>query len=116
MTSEPTALHPDRLAAHVDDGWVTSHELCNLTGITYRQVDYWCRTNLLTPIDEEPPGSGRSRRFHTDQIHRGAVLGDLTAIGVSLQVCRQIIDDVVRDGTVTLGGFAITRVADKAVS
>lgn len=43
---------------------IKSQDLLERTGITYRQLDYWCRIGLI-PVHGGPanPGSGRSRQF-----------------------------------------------------
>lgn len=41
---------------------VTSPQACRITGITYRQLDYWIRTGVITP-QVTADGSGSRRRF-----------------------------------------------------
>ena len=31
-------------------------QVCSIVGITYRQLDYWARTDLLLPVDHGGPG------------------------------------------------------------
>ena len=38
-------------------------QVCALVGITYRQLDYWARTNLLRPSITDATGSGSQRRY-----------------------------------------------------
>ena len=38
-------------------------QVCELVGITYRQLDYWARTGLLTPSITQAKGSGTQRRY-----------------------------------------------------
>jgi DNA-binding transcriptional MerR regulator len=38
-------------------------QVCTLVGITYRQLDYWARTGLLTPTIASAKGSGSKRRY-----------------------------------------------------
>ena len=35
--------------------------VCRLTGVTYRQLDYWARTGLVTPSITPATGSGSKR-------------------------------------------------------
>lgn len=42
---------------------LNSKELTELVGITYRQLDYWCRQGYIHPIGNDTPGSGKQRRF-----------------------------------------------------
>lgn len=101
--------------------WVTSGELQRTSGITYRQLDYWCSTGLLTalpgetasarfsdlPITAENPGSGYTRRFHEDQVRRARLLRDLLNAGFALQVCRQIIDELFQHGRAQTGVLTV---------
>jgi len=91
-----------------DRDWVTGPELCTEAGITYRQLDYWTRTNLLTPLDAVEPGSGHLRRYAEDQVNRTRTLRLLLDAGVSLVTCRQVIDQVVETGQVTVGAVTLT--------
>ncbi|HSO51072.1 MAG TPA: MerR family transcriptional regulator, partial [Acidimicrobiia bacterium] len=36
-------------------------QVCKLVGITYRQLDYWARTNLIKPSLQQANGSGSQR-------------------------------------------------------
>ena len=38
-------------------------EVCKLVGISYRQLDYWARTGLVTPSIREAGGSGTQRLY-----------------------------------------------------
>ena len=42
---------------------VTSAGLREATGLTYRQIDYWCREGWLPTLTEEGAGSGYARLF-----------------------------------------------------
>lgn len=101
------ANHP--LPPRDERDWITSQELVAETSITYRQLDYWCRTHLLHPLEAHTPGSGTVRRFHAEQITWVRALCDLLEAGVSLQTCRQVIDEFATTGRVTVGAITITR-------
>ncbi len=49
---------------------VSSKELCELTGATYRQIDYWCRQGYIHAAHSDTPGSGNKRRFSKSNIDR----------------------------------------------
>ena len=38
-------------------------EVCNIVGITYRQLDYWARTGLVRPSVKDAKGSGSQRLY-----------------------------------------------------
>jgi DNA-binding transcriptional MerR regulator len=42
----------------------TSREVCEHVGVTYRQLDHWCRSGLITPAT--PAAGGGSRRGFSD--------------------------------------------------
>lgn len=95
---------PDR----ADRTWVTTQELTTEAGVTYRQADYWCRTGLLTPIDEPTPGTGHVRRFTEAQVDKANLLAHLLDAGFSLQFCRLVIDDLLANKQVNVGPFTLT--------
>src|ERR1700694_193361 len=38
-------------------------QVCSIVGITYRQLDYWARTDLVRPSIAEARGSGTQRTY-----------------------------------------------------
>ena len=54
-----------------------AHETARLAGITYRQLDYWCRVHLVWPSVRDANGSGSRRRFSADDVRLIALLGVL---------------------------------------
>lgn len=55
----------------------TSYEVCELAGITYRQLDYWCRIGLIGPSSRMAHGSGSRRRYTAHDVCVVAVVGKL---------------------------------------
>lgn len=51
----------------------SSAEACNLAGISYRQLDYWCRLAVVEP-HTAAHGSGTRRRWTGQQVATLAVL------------------------------------------
>lgn len=98
----------DQLPSRDERDWVTSIELIEDAGITYRQADYWTRTALLAPLEAATPGSGHLRRFPEPQIARAVAINHLLAAGVSLVTIRDVIDDFLEHGSVRLGAITIT--------
>ncbi len=43
-------------------GW-SGREAADIVGITYRQLDYWARTDLIRPSLADAKGSGSRRRY-----------------------------------------------------
>ena len=76
-------------------------QVCSIVGITYRQLDYWARTNLLKPSISDARGSGTQRRYSYTDLLELKVIKQLLDAGVSLQSARRAIeclrDNVGRD-------------------
>lgn len=110
MTDNVIHLKPTRpkLPPREDRDWVTSHELINDATISYRQLDYWCRTGLLEPLEDATPGSGDYRRFNHTQARRAYLIRVLLDAGMALQFIRASIDQFQEHGTVTAGALTIT--------
>jgi len=64
-------------------------QVCNLVGITYRQLDYWARTGLITPSIQPASGSGSQRRYSFTDIVQLKVVKRLLDAGMSLKKIRQ---------------------------
>ena len=66
--------------------------MCAIVGITYRQLDYWARTDLLRPSITEARGSGTQRRYSYTDLVQLKVIKRLLDAGVSLQPARRAIE------------------------
>jgi DNA-binding transcriptional MerR regulator len=69
-------------------------QTCKIVDITYRQLDYWTRTGLVTPSLAEAKGSGTQRLYSFNDLLQLKVIKGLTDAGASLQKIRQAIDYV----------------------
>ena len=67
-------------------------QVCKIAGITYRQLDYWARTDLLRPSITEARGSGTQPRYSYTDLLELKVIKQLLDAGVSLQSARRAID------------------------
>lgn len=65
--------------------------MCAIVGITYRQLDYWARTDLLKPSISEARGSGTQRRYSYRDLLELKVIKRLLDAGISLQSARVAI-------------------------
>ncbi len=65
---------------------------CAAAGITYRQLDYWARTNLVVPTVRSAAGSGSQRLYSFKDILVLKVVKRLLDTGVSLQNIRLAVD------------------------
>jgi DNA-binding transcriptional MerR regulator len=69
-------------------------QTCKIVGITYRQLDYWTRTDLVIPSIQAATGSGSQRLYSFNDLLQLKVVKSLTDAGASLQKVRQAIDYV----------------------
>ena len=67
-------------------------QVCNLVGITYRQLDYWARTGLITPSLQKATGSGSQRMYAFPDIVQLKVVKRLLDAGMSLKKIRKAMD------------------------
>ena len=65
---------------------------CAAAGITYRQLDYWARTDLVLPTVRTASGSGSQRLYSFKDILVLKVVKRLLDAGVSLQNIRIAVD------------------------
>lgn len=66
--------------------------VCRLTGVTYRQLDYWARTELVTPSITPARGSGTKRAYSYSDVLEVKVIKSLLNSGLSLTRARQAVE------------------------
>lgn len=66
--------------------------VCDIVGITYRQLDYWARTDLVRPEIRAAKGSGSQRLYSFRDMLMLKVVKKLLDAGISLQQIRTAID------------------------
>jgi DNA-binding transcriptional MerR regulator len=67
-------------------------QVCAIIGISYRQLDYWARTDLVRPSLADAHGSGTQRLYSYRDLVRLKVIKSLIDAGVKLQTARKAID------------------------
>ena len=67
-------------------------QVCAIVGITYRQLDYWARTELVRPSIADARGSGTQRAYSYSDLVRLKVVKNLLYAGVKLQTARKAIE------------------------
>ncbi|WP_328701787.1 MerR family transcriptional regulator [Aestuariimicrobium ganziense] len=65
---------------------------CGAAGITYRQLDYWDRTGLVSPSVRGAGGSGTQRLYSFRDVLMLKVIKRLLDAGISLQQIRVAVD------------------------
>lgn len=67
-------------------------QVCEIVGITYRQLDYWARTGLLVPSITRAKGSGSQRRYSYRDVVELKVIKQLLDAGLSLPSARKAVE------------------------
>jgi DNA-binding transcriptional MerR regulator len=93
---------PSGSPSSLDDGY-RGPQVCQLVGISYRQLDYWARTGLLRPSLAEARGSGTKRRYSYRDLLELKVIKRLLDAGVSLQSARRAVGCLREDLGADLG-------------
>jgi DNA-binding transcriptional MerR regulator len=82
-------------------------QVCNIIGITYRQLDYWARTDLLRPSISDAKGSGSQRIYSYADLLQLKVIKRLLDAGVSLRSTRKAIECLRASGDVASTSLVI---------
>ncbi|HUZ21491.1 MAG TPA: MerR family transcriptional regulator [Acidimicrobiales bacterium] len=89
-------------------------QVCKIVGITYRQLDYWARTDLLRPSLADAKGSGSQRLYSYRDLLELKVIKQLLDAGVNLQQARRAIvclresgEDLATANLVLAGGGSV---------
>ena len=80
---------------------------CNAAGITYRQLDYWARTDLVAPSIRSAAGSGTQRLYSFKDILVLKVVKRLLDTGVSLHNIRVAVEHLRARGVADLAGVTL---------
>lgn len=63
-----------------------------LVGITYRQLDYWARTDLIRPSLADAAGSGSRRRYSYTDLLELKIIKRLLDAGIKLESIRDAFE------------------------
>lgn len=77
---------------HAFDQGYRAPQVCNIVGITYRQLDYWARTDLIRPSLQMASGSGTQRLYAFTDVVQLKVVKRLLDAGMSLKKIRQAME------------------------
>jgi DNA-binding transcriptional MerR regulator len=72
-----------------EDGY-SGHRAAEIVGITYRQLDYWARTDLVRPSLADAKGSGSRRRYSYQNLLELKVIKGLLDAGIKLENVREV--------------------------
>ncbi len=91
-----------------------------VVGITYRQLDYWARTDLVRPSVADARGSGTRRRYAYRDLLELKVIKQLLDAGIKLETVRGVFaelrtrlgDDIASANLVISGSTAMLALGD----
>ena len=86
MTTNNTARAGDH-----DEGF-SGTRAADIVGITYRQLDYWARTELVRPSLADAQGSGSRRLYSYRDLLELKVIKTLLDNGIDLKKVRTVFD------------------------
>ena len=100
--------------SRAQDGF-SGAETAQIVGITYRQLDYWARTDLVRPSLEDAKGSGSRRRYSYHDLLELKVIKNLLDAGIRLESVRDVFaylrehlgEDVTRANLVIQGNTSV---------
>ena len=97
--AKPAADQPmlDGLEPKPQDLGFRGPAVCKIVGISYRQLDYWARTDLVRPSIADARGSGTQRTYSYRDLVRLKVVKSLLDAGVKLQTARSAIEYLKED-------------------
>lgn len=90
----------------IPDGHIGGPDLAHAAGITYRQLDYWTRTGVLTCVGGDP-GSGYLRAYPVAEVAFARLLKQLLDGGMNLRPAVDLARALLEHGTAVLAGIRI---------
>lgn len=99
--------------------WWSGRSTARIVGVTYRQLDYWDRTRLLSPSVRPASGSGgwetHGRRYSRDDLLTLVLVRTLLEAGVRLERVREILPTLPDQWTGEPGGFVVVPPFGRAI-
>ncbi len=68
----------------------SGHQATVIVGISYRQLDYWARTNLIRPSAADAAGSGTRRQYSYKDLLELKVVKKMLDSGIKLASVRDV--------------------------
>jgi DNA-binding transcriptional MerR regulator len=97
----------------------SGREAADIVGITYRQLDYWARTDLIRPSLADAKGSGSRRRYSYQNLVELKMIKTLLDAGQKLervreafQYIRELGDDLT-SAQLVIAGSSVLLVKDE---
>jgi DNA-binding transcriptional MerR regulator len=100
------------------EGW-SGAKTAEIVGITYRQLDYWARTDLIRPSLADANGSGTRRRYSYSNLLELKIIKRLLDAGIRLEQVREVFDylrqqvgDAVASANLVIDGHSVVLARD----
>ena len=74
----------------MDDEGFSGKQAAEIVGITYRQLDYWARTDLIRPELADAKGSGSRRRYSYRNLLELKLVKTMLDSGIKLESMRGV--------------------------
>ena len=78
----------------VEGAGYSGTQTAKIVGITYRQLDYWARTDLLKPSLAEATGSGSRRLYSYRDLLELRIIKSLLDAGIKLESVRDVFNNL----------------------
>lgn len=86
-------------------------ELMQRTGVTHRQINYWCRNGVLPSVTIGSPGTGQRRIFHDSVVERVSLLVKVSKAfdhNIRVETLKLIFDQYYRERLNLGNGIILT--------
>ena len=85
--SDPSPKQPD-----AESSGFSGTKAAKIVGISYRQLDYWARTDLVRPSLSDAAGSGSRRSYSYRDLLELRIIKSLLDAGIKLESVRSVFD------------------------
>lgn len=79
---------------HVNGEGFSGTRAAQIVGITYRQLDYWARTDLVRPSLSDAKGSGTRRSYSYRDLLELKIIKQLLDAGIKLEIVRDVFEQL----------------------
>ena len=98
----------------MSDKTFSGTQAADIVGISYRQLDYWARTDLVRPAVNDAKGSGTRRHYSYRNLLELRMVKSLLDAGIRLESVRDVfaylrshVDDVITSAHLVIEGSSV---------
>lgn len=77
-----------------DEALYSTAQIAELTGLTYRQVDYYDRRGMFSPSHASARGNGTRRVYSAGDVDRGRLVAALRLLGAPFEVIARVLEQL----------------------